>query len=380
MKIHFSQIDSLAGITASTWDSLDPLAQGDPTLSHAFLHALHESGSACQHSGWQPQYLLAHEGSTLVGAMPLYEKHHSYGEYVFDWAWADAYQRHGLEYYPKWLCALPFTPTTGQRVLAKDEATRAALIREFAARVKASERSSAHVLFPSETESALLGEQGFFQRTGVQFHWVNRGYRSFDDFLNALNKDKRKKIKQERRYAREGGIEVKHLRGAEITQADWDFFYRCYVQTYREHHSSPYLTRDFFKQLDGNAMCLLTLATHQGQRVAASLCFVGSQANAKMYGRYWGALADVAHLHFELCYYTPIEYAIEQGIAVFEGGAQGEHKMARGFEAVTTRSCHYLSHPAFYEAIEAHTQREAEQLKLYHESLAARSPFVAKTG
>jgi uncharacterized protein len=373
-------VETLAGIDPQQWNEL---AAGDPCLSYEFLHAMHESGSACQRSGWEPNYLVARGGGRLVGAMPRYLKHHSYGEYVFDWAWADAYVRHGLEYYPKWLCALPFTPTTGKRVLALNDAVELELLKAFDRESRLI--NSAHVLFPSAREGLALKELGYIERHGVQFHWHNRGYASFDDFLSALSKDKRKKIKQERRYALDSGVQITHRVGSDISEADWDFFYRCYVQTYREHHSSPYLTRKFFAMLSESApqSCLLTLAHLSGKPVAASFCLLGSpdQQNAlgqrqrRMYGRYWGAVIHIPHLHFELCYYAPMQFAIENGIDVFEGGAQGEHKLSRGFDAVATRSYHWLSHPAFYEAVQAHVEREANAIGEYQRDLKERSAY-----
>ncbi len=382
MPLEFKTISSLSEINATQWNAL---TDGNPTLAHEFLNAMHESQSACAATGWVPQYITAWDSNHFKGAIPLYEKHHSYGEYVFDWAWADAYQRHRLQYYPKLLAALPFTPTTGFRILASDDDVRHALSAELLRIGKLAHVSSIHVLFPSPAEVETFKAQGFLVRQGVQFHWRNNAYKTFDDFLASLNKDKRKKIKQERRYALESGVAVTHRVGAEITENDWNFFYRCYVQTYREHRSTPYLTRDFFTRLAETFAdhCLLSIATFEGKPVAASFCLIGGndqvdtegKRDRRMYGRYWGSIAHVPHLHFELCYYAPIEYAITHGFDVFEGGAQGEHKLARGLEPVATQSCHWLSHPGFFEAVEAYTKDEAQQMELYRAELEQRRPF-----
>ncbi|WP_296943067.1 GNAT family N-acetyltransferase [uncultured Massilia sp.] len=370
---------SLSDIGPEAWDGLVAL-QDDPTpfLSYAFLHALHASGSAAPETGWQPQFIVLYEddggGERLAAALPLYVKGHSYGEYVFDWAWADAYARNGLAYYPKLLCAIPFTPVSGARLLARDDAARAALLDVLLSVQQASEVSSTHVLFPPEAEARRLAGAGFLLRSGVQFHWENPGYASFEDFLATLEQKKRKNIRAERRKVREAGVALRRVRGRDATDDDWRFFTRCYRRTYAEHHSSPYLNLDFFRRI-GRAMpdnLLLVLAERDGAPIAAALVVYDATT---LYGRYWGALEHVPCLHFETAYYQPLEFCIEQGIRTFEGGAQGEHKMARGFLPTRTWSAHWLRHPSFADAVERFLEREAGGIDDYIDELNDRSPF-----
>jgi predicted N-acyltransferase len=322
--------------------------------------------------------MLLRDRGTLVGAMPLYVKTHSYGEYVFDWAWADAYERHGLAYYPKLLCAVPFTPATGPRLLARDGAIRERLARALLDTAKASNVSSLHVLFPADGDAAALRELGLLERSGVQFHWRNAGYGTFEDFLGALSHDKRKKIRQERRRVADAGVTLRRATGREATAADWDFFALCYRRTYREHRSTPYLNREFFGMLAERMPdnVLLVVAEHQGKPIAAALDLFGKDA---LYGRYWGSTEYVPGLHFEACYYQALEFCIERGIALFEGGAQGEHKHARGFSPEVTRSFHWLAHPAFERAIDEYLEREGAHIAAYVDELNDRSPFKGQT-
>jgi len=369
-------VSDLSEVGQSSWDAL-VLAQGAPTpfLSYAFLHALHASGSAAPDTGWQPQFLLLYDADdVLAAALPLYVKGHSYGEYVFDWAWADAYQRHGLDYYPKLLSAIPFTPVAGGRLLARDGQARAALVEVLKATQQATEVSSTHVLFPPEDEALLLREAGFLLRSGVQFHWLNNGYRSFDDFLATLEQKKRKNIRAERRKVKEAGVTMRRVRGADATREDWVLFNRCYRNTYREHHSTPYLNLDFFLRIGATMPenILLVIAEQDGRAVASSLVIHDEHT---LYGRYWGALEHVPCLHFEAAYYQPLEFCIEQGIATFEGGAQGEHKMARGFLPTRTWSAHWLAHPSFSDAVERFLEREAGGIDDYMDELNERNPF-----
>jgi len=367
-------LDTLAGVEPQAWNAL---AGGHPFLRHEFLHALHETGCASPDSGWAPQYLTLRQGASLVGAMPLYLKAHSYGEYVFDWAWADAYHRHGLEYYPKLLGAIPFSPVTSPRLLARDSATRALLIR--AALQLAREASSLHVLFPPEAEAREMEAAGMMLRRSVQFHWENRGYASFDAFLAELASAKRKKIRQERRKVQEAGVRFQRLVGAEIREGHWDFFTRCYSNTYRAHHSTPYLNLAFFRRL-GETLpehVLLVLAELDGKPIAGALNIFSPGA---LYGRYWGAVGHVPMLHFETCYYQALEFCIERGIALFEGGAQGEHKLARGFMPVQTWSAHWLKHPQFADAVEKFLARESAGIESYVDELNERSPFRREEG
>jgi predicted N-acyltransferase len=362
-------LDDIGGIDASEWNAL---AGDHPFLKHEFLHALHVSGCAGTATGWTPQYITAWRNGRLEGAMPLYLKSHSRGEYVFDWAWADAYYRHGLEYYPKLLSAIPFSPVTGPRMLAADPAVRNRLAAEALDRARG--LSSLHVLFPEPEQARELEAIGMLIRRGVQFHWQNEGYASFDDFLGRLSHDKRKKIRQERRKMREAGISFRRLTGDDIGAGHWRFFTRCYNDTYRAHHSTPYLNLKFFQAL-GKALpghVLLILAEAEGTPIASALNIFSPDA---LYGRYWGAIRYVPNLHFETCYYQAIEFCIEQGIGVFEGGAQGEHKLARGFTPVETASAHWLRHPAFADAIEKFLDRESAGVERYIDELNERSPF-----
>jgi hypothetical protein len=369
-------VESLAGVPAAAWNAL---SRGDPFTSHEFLSALIDTGCASGRTGWLPQIvLLEREGSSgyeLCGAMPLFLKSHSYGEYVFDWAWADAYQRHGVEYYPKLLCAVPFTPVTGPRLLAAQDADREKLAA--AAREMARELSSLHVLFPTASEAGLLEDAGMLLRRTVQFHWQNdagAGYADFGDFLARLTRHRRKVIGQERRRVRETGVTFRWLRGAEIERGHWEFFERCYRRTYAAHRSSPYLNLEFFLRL-GAALpqhTLLILAERAGKPVAASLNLLNEN---KIFGRYWGAQEHIPLLHFECCYYQAIEFAIAHRLGFFEGGAQGEHKLFRGLLPVESCSAHWLAHPQFARAIEEYLARESAGIARYVDELNEHSPF-----
>jgi len=364
-------IDSLDAIPAEAWDRLHG---GNPTLAHAFLDSLHRTGCASPATGWTPQYLTAWEGERLAGAVPLYAKDHSYGEYVFDWAWADAYDRHGLAYYPKLLAAVPFTPATGPRLMASSESVRAALASKLLDLARESGVSSLHVLFPEEAEASVLQRAGLLERASVQFHWRNAGYSVFEDFLAALSHDKRKKIRQERRKVADAGVVLRRATGSEASEADWDFFAACYRRTYHEHRSTPYLTREFFgmiaQRMPENV--LLVIAERDRRPIAAALDLFSPGV---LYGRYWGAVEFVPGLHFEACYYQAIEFAIERGIALVEGGAQGEHKHSRGFLPQKTRSFHWLAHPAFAKAVDSYLAREGAGISEYVDELNERSPF-----
>jgi len=365
-------IDTLQTVEPRAWNAL---AAGHPFLRHEFLHALHETGCACESSGWSPQYLTLWQGASLVGAMPLYAKNHSYGEYVFDWAWADAYHRYGLPYYPKLLCAVPFSPVTGPRLLARDGATRALLVR--AALRLGADASSLHVLFPTELEAREMEAAGLMLRRQVQFHWENRGYASFEQFLSDLASAKRKKIRQERRRVQETGVRLRRLVGGEIRDEHWSFFTRCYNSTYRAHHSTPYLNLEFFRRL-GESLpehVMMVLVDFDGKPIASALNIFSQDA---LYGRYWGSVAHVPLLHFETCYYQALEFCIERGIRVFEGGAQGEHKLARGFLPTQTWSAHWLRHPEFSDAVEKFLARESKGIERYVDELNERSPFRAE--
>jgi len=375
-------LDHPRDIDAPRWNALLD-AQRDPTpfMRHAYLLALHESASATAGTGWLPQFLVVERGHELLAACPLYLKDHSYGEYVFDWAWADAYQRHGLRYYPKLLCAVPFTPVPGPRLLARDAAARTLLLRAMTQIARDADLSSAHVLFLDEDDRAAAAEAGWMMRSTVQFHWTNRSpepYADFADFLSTLQREKRKKIQQERRRVAEAGIGFTVHRGSEITQPEWDFFYRCYTLTYRAHHSTPYLTRDFFARMASTMAghWLLFIARKDGRRVGASLIAIDGERGTA-YGRYWGAVEPIPFLHFEACYYQPLAWCIANGMRRFEGGAQGEHKMARGLLPVQTWSAHWLAHPQFARAVADFLEREGAGIAEYLDELNERLPFKA---
>ena len=361
--------DSLAGVPAVQWNRL---AGGNPFLRHEFLGALIDSGCASARTGWQPQFLLLERDGGLAGAMPLFVKSHSRGEYVFDWAWADAYARHGLAYYPKLLGAVPFTPVAGPRLLAADAAARGALAT--AALAAAREFSSLHVLFAPEEEARLLEACGMLLRRTVQFHWRNEGYASFDEFLARLSHQRRKNIRQERRRVREAGVTLRWLQGAQIGTRDWEFFHRCYAGTYAAHGSRPYLNLEFFLRIGATMPehVLLVVAERRGAPIAAALDVIGQDT---LYGRYWGALEHVPLLHFECCYYQMIEFAIERRLGRFEGGAQGEHKLFRGLMPVETLSAHWLAHPRFARAVEDYLAREAQGIAQYVNELNEHTPF-----
>lgn len=373
--IRFTLVEEFRTINREVWTEL---TADHPCLRYEFFQALHGSGCASVKTGWEPTFILAWRGEQLVGAMPLYRKHHSYGEYVFDWAWADAYHRHGLEYYPKLLAAIPFTPVTGPRLIGNDPAVLSGLLEQALALVKRWRLSSLHILLPSSTQIPLMEQHGMMLRKGIQFHWHNNDYAEFEDFLKTLSHDKRKKIQQERRKVNAAGIRFRHLTGKQTTPADWALFYRCYINTYREHHSQPYLTQDFFLRLN-DAMSenlLLILAERDNRPIATALNIYNQHT---LYGRYWGALEYHPGLHFETCYYQTMSFCIANHIQLFEGGAQGEHKLARGFMPVTTWSAHWLAHPAFARAIEDFLDEEGAAIDEYSEVLHQHSPFKRNT-
>lgn len=373
MSVEAEIITGVSQVNAQEWDAL---TDGSPILSHAFLSALEETGCVGAGTGWQPYPLVVRNAGKLVGAVPLYLKGHSYGEYVFDWAWAEAFERNGLAYYPKLVAAVPFTPITGARLLSKDAEIQALLAEVLSEQMERHALSSAHILFPDESAAKVLQASGWMERAGVQFRWENEDFRDFEDFLSQLAHDKRKKIRQERKKIAAADIYSKKLTGNDIRQADWDFFFRCYENTYREHRSTPYLTREFFyalgERLPQNT--LLIIAEQAGEPIAAALNLF---SDSTLYGRYWGATRYVPGLHFELCYYQAQEFCIAQGIRYFEGGAQGEHKLARGFLPRATRSFHKISHPEFAAAIKNFVEREARGMGVYHNELEERAPYKA---
>lgn len=372
-----SVVHSLAAVSAAAWNGL---ARRHPFVRHEFLHALERSGCVGGDTGWEPHYVLLHDaGGTLVGATPLYLKYHSYGEYVFDWAWAEAHQRHGYPYYPKLIAAVPFTPATGPRLLVDNTAADADAIRArlFAAAREAADRlgcSSLHWLFTDAEDGAWLAQQPVMQRTGYQFHWSNRGYENFDDYLAVFTADRRKKIKQERRYVRQAGVQVEVIPGNEASSTHWDTLYHYYCQTIRRHGAMPYLNRDFFHLLGDTlpTQTVLVFAHRERQPVAAALNVRGDDT---LYGRYWGGEPGINALHFETCYYTPIEYCIAHRLARFEAGAQGEHKLARGLAPTRTFSFHWLRHAPFQHAVADFLTRERRGVEHYLDELNDHMPF-----
>jgi predicted N-acyltransferase len=369
--------DDPTRIDAGRWNTLlAAQAQPTPFMRHEYLAALHRSHSAVPRTGWAPAFVTVERAGELHAACALYLKGHSYGEYVFDWAWADAYQRHGLAYYPKLLGAVPFTPVPGGRLLARDDAARRVLVRAVEALMDSQQLSSAHLLFIDDTDANVLAAAGWMLRDGVQFHWEAAGERSFDDLLARLQRDKRKKIAQERRRVADAGVRFSMHEGPAITDAQWDFFHRCYTLTYRAHHSTPYLKRAFFAEM-ARTMAehwLLFVAERAGEPIACSLIALDPERRVA-YGRYWGATVYVPCLHFEACYYQPLAWCIANGYTRFEGGAQGEHKMARGLLPVRTRSAHRLADARFASAVADFLEREGAGIEAYVDELNERNPF-----
>jgi len=391
-------VDSPLQVSADAWNAL-LFAQSQPTpfMRHEYLSALYTSGSATPQSGWTTRFFLLEQHGVLQAASVLYLKSHSRGEYVFDWAWANAYAEHGLDYYPKAVCAVPFTPVPGSRLLAQSHQHRQWLAQDMLNWCASQGMSGLHTLFCSPDDVLALQSVGMSLRHTVQFHWNNTqpGYASFKHFLSTLTQEKRKKIRQERRKVAEAGVTFRVVQGATISASDWDFFYRCYERTYLEHGNAPYLSRDFFTRManDMPEDWLLFVAERQGQAVASSLIATNAscvraraQNNSKQgdsldgsgqvaYGRYWGALESIDCLHFEACYYQPLAWCIEQGYQRFEGGAQGEHKLARALLPVTTTSAHWLAHPQFFAAVDDFLARERAGINAYMNDLNHHSPF-----
>lgn len=368
---------SFAEIPADHWDHC--AGTDMPMLRHAYLHALEMSGSASPAQGWQPLPLLAEDGSgQLLGAIPLWLKGHSFGELVYDFAWAQAYASAGLHYYPKLIAALPFTPVSGRRILLAPDANAEMVLpllldgaRRIADRHHA---SSLHWLFTDRHDTALLEQHGYLHRTGIQFHWENRGYRDFEDFLSGFSAERRKKLRRERRYVRDAGISTEIRTGRDVSMELWDRFYDFYTANILRHGGMIHLTREFFYRL-GESMpdaIVLVLARRGIELVGAAFNLCSHDA---LFGRYWGGLPDVNSLHFETCYYTPIEYCIDRGLKRFEGGAGGEHKLARGFLPVTTHSLHWLRHVQFSDAVADFLAREQRGVSHYVDELNEHAPF-----
>ena len=390
-------LDSPDGIKPAAWNALlGQQSAPTPFMRHEYLHALHHSGSATPATGWTPQFMLLERDGELVAACALYSKSHSYGEYVFDWAWAKAYEDHRLNYYPKAVVAVPFTPVPGTRLMARSEADRLALVHALIDWCRVEKQSSLHLLFSSPADLQACEQAGLMLRHTVQFHWTNStpGFTDFEAFLATLAQEKRKKIRQERRKVADAGVHFRWSLGADISPRDWDFFYHCYERTYLEHGNAPYLSRNFFQRMadtmpedwllfvaerDGKPMASSLIALNQQAATVANAASPPSEEPKVAYGRYWGALERVDCLHFEACYYQPLAWCIAHGYQRFEGGAQGEHKMARALLPVKASSAHWLAHPAFADAVERFLERETEGVSQYIDDLVQRSP-VKKTG
>jgi predicted N-acyltransferase len=367
--------DTLAGIDARVWDRL---ARGHPLVSHGFLSALHDTGCASVQTGWQPVYLVMMREGQVVAAMPLYLKGHSRGEYVFDYAWADAFERNGLAYYPKLLGAMPFTPVTGPRLLAENEADKHLLARAAIALCQKARVSSLHILFPDADDLKVLRAEGFMVREGIQYHWKNADYASFDAFLAHLTRDKRRKMNQDSRKVENAGVTFTWLTGREIGADDMAFFYQCYANTYRNHYSSPYLNLKCFSRI-AQALpegLVMILAWRAGARVAAALNVRGADT---LYGRYWGSTEFIASLHFEVCYTQAIAYCIAHRLKFFEGGAQGAHKMARGLLPTPTYSAHWVTDRRFAKAIADFLEAETEGIERALDELEEHTPFKSES-
>ena len=369
LELSLSTIEGMDQIEASAWDACanPPGQPSNPFVKHSFLKALEDSGSVGPGTGWQPLHAVVKAGDgQVVGCAPLYAKSHSYGEYVFDWAWADAYQRAGGDYYPKLLCAAPFTPASGPRLLARGDVEglsadriRSALVQALVQVCQGTNTSSLHINFPTAFEADFAQELGLMKRVGLQFHWHNNGYNSFDDFLAALNSRKRKAVKKERKEAAATGLDIRRLQGSEISEAHWDAFFRFYMNTSDRKWGSAYLTREFFSLIDAQDV-VLVMCFDGTRPVAGALNMLGGDC---LYGRNWGCDEDYKMLHFEACYYQAIEYAIEHKLPRVEAGAQGHHKLQRGYLPQPTYSLHWIKDPGLDEPIKRFVTMEAQQVE-----------------
>ena len=363
-------------IKACDWNRVT--GTGHPFLRYEFLAALETHGCVGQIQGWVPQHIVAFDDGELVGIAPLYLKDNSYGEFVFDWAWADAYHRAGISYYPKLVASIPYTPVTGARLLVHPARDRAAvccaLIDRALLLMQETHASSLHWLFTSEADTAILVDQGFMRRTGCHFHWHNDDYASFDDFLFRLSSRKRKKIRRERRHVAEAGVRMNIVLGSEASSEQWQAMHFFYRSTFLKKSGMPTLTLAFFEEISRTMgeQIVLVLASHEHRPVAGAIMLRGDDA---LYGRHWGCLEEFNSLHFEACYYQGIEYCIENSLALFEPGAQGEHKISRGFLPSYTWSAHQLVNEQFGEAIQRYLRQEHEMMVDYHDNLMKTSPF-----
>mgnify|MGYP001291399978 CR=1 FL=1 len=365
-------------ISGSSYSELnkttDQFEKNSPFLDINFFEALEKSESIGGNTGWVSFPIIAKKNNVIVGFMPIFLKEHSYGEYVFDHAWADAFQQHGLNYFPKMISAIPFTPVTGPRVLANDLEVKKAIIKSIEKILLQYKISSCHILFPDKQDHDLFKEMGWLSRKGIQFKWQNDSYKTFDDFLNTLSHNKRKKIKQERKKIQVNEITVEQKQGINISSENIDFFYECYCETYRLHNSSPYLKKSFFYELTKSMpeKLLLIIAKKNDIKIASAFNIIGKDT---LYGRYWGALEFFSGLHFELCYYQGQEFCINNKLKYFEGGAQGEHKLARGFKPFDTYSNHYIAQPDFRNAVSNFLDDELGRINEYSSELEERTPY-----
>ena len=370
--------DSIANIAPDAWNAL----AGDawPFLRHEFLLAAETSGSVSPDAGWAPRHLAVYDGKALRAAMPLYQKEHSWGEFVFDWAWARAYEQAGMPYYPKLVSAVPFTPAPSRRLLLADPDDNEGAVGLVHGAVKLAHESgcsSLHLLFPTPGETELLREAGLHLRKDCQFHWHNDNYTSFDDFLASFSSSKRKKARRDRRKVAEAGIRFRRLQGADLTDAAWEEVYRLISITFMRRGSLPYFTLDFFKQISRalpNGI-LVVMAEKDNSPIAAAVFFVGTEA---LYGRYWGSDGHYDALHFETCYHQGIEYCIENNLRLFEPGTQGEHKISRGFVPTETWSAHWLRHPEFFSAVGNYLDHERRHIERYMDAVNAHSPYKSR--
>ncbi len=378
MSLHSTLIGSLDDVFSEDWDRL--VGSRQPFLRHAFLHALERHGCVGPRWGWHPRHLLLYEGDRLVGALPQYLKTNAYGELVFDWAWAEAHERSGRPYYPKLVAAVPYTPASGRRLLVHPEAdapaVRQGLIAAALAHAGEAKVSSLHWLFPDQTDRTALAEAGLLIRQGVQFHWHNRtpGYDDFDDFLAQFSSAKRKKVRRERRQARESGVTLRQCYGEQMSDAEWRAVHRHYASTFERLGGHATLSEGFFREVSERmpGQLVVFLAERQGQPVASAICLRDADT---LYGRHWGCDERYAGLHFELCYYQGLEYCIQHGLRRFDPGAQGEHKISRGFLPTPTWSAHWIAHPGLRQAIADFLRHETEAMEDYRGELGEHSPY-----
>jgi len=376
MKLRVQQHSSILDVDAAAWNTL---AGDSPFLRHEFLSALERTGCVGEDTTWESAHLtVADEAGDLTGALPLYIKYDSLGEFVFDWSWANAYDQAGLSYYPKLVSTVPFTPATGQRLLIGERSEFSVVAAELLAAARnlnaEIDASSLHVLFPTDTERSFLSKEGLLQRKNYQFHWHNDGYEDFDQFLARFASAKRKKVRRERRRVTEAGVQFEYLSGDEPSEEEWDIVFEYYARTFLRRGREPYLNRAFFREITQTMPenLVIILARFNGEPIATAICF---RSQDTLYGRYWGSLADFHSLHFEACYYQGIEYCIDQNLSRFEPGTQGEHKLSRGFTPTATWSNHWIPDPQFGQAVAQFLERERIHVDSYMEELTNHAPY-----